>query len=109
MSVIKAFRYYADVLEFVETTPPTVPYSIVGPLKGTSHPYDMIREPAVGDELSYAFNGDCYPCGTVTRVTKTKCETSDGTVFRRLKNGRWKKDQMWSMVFGHIYEQNPCF
>lgn len=104
---MESFRTISEAEEFLKNC--DYPASITSFRSGTSHPYDVIRMPIVGDEISYAFNGDCYPCGTVTRVTNTKCVTSDGTIFRRLKNGRWKKDRIWSMVFGHIYTQNPEF
>ena len=73
--------------------------------------YDVIRAPAIGDEVSYGFNGDCYPCGTVVKVSKSlkRVETSEGKVFNRSKNtGRWFQHG-WALVNGHHYEQNPHF
>lgn len=73
--------------------------------------YDVIRAPAIGDEVSYGFNGDCYPCGTVVKVSKSlkRVETSEGKVFNRSKStGRWFQHG-WALVNGHHYEQNPHF
>ena len=73
--------------------------------------YDVIRAPAIGDEVSYGFNGDCYPCGTVVKVSKSlkRVETSEGKVFnRRKQTGGWMQ-QSWSLVNGHHYAQNPHF
>jgi hypothetical protein len=70
--------------------------------------YDVIELPQVGDEVSYSFNGDSYPCGTIVKITKTlQIVTSDGKRFM-YKNGGWKH-QGWWLVKGHRYEQNPHF
>ena len=84
-------------------------WDILGPFSGTSHPYSLKLVPQVGDEISFGFNGDWYPSGVITRKTKTKIETSEGDVFRKDKSGFWKKNQMWSLAFGHINERNPEF
>lgn len=71
--------------------------------------YDIVEVPRVGDEVSYYFNGDCTPCGTVTRVGKN-CriiETDSGKKFWRLREtGSWK-DGIWFLTSGHSYERNP--
>lgn len=108
MSTVKAFQNHDEAVKFMESIT-DYPVSIIGPRAGTSHPWDVIREPVVGDLVSYGFNGDWYPCGTVTRVLKTKLETSDGTVFRRNGMGFWKHNQTWSLGFGVIDERNPEF
>lgn len=74
--------------------------------------YDIIKAPKVGDEVSYAFNGDYYPCGKIVNISKTmfKITTDTGDKFYRRKNsGSWIKDGTWSLVQGHIYRQNPSF
>lgn len=63
--------------------------------------------PKVGDPVSYAFNGDCYPCGHVTKVLTTKIETNGGERFNRQKNGWFRRDQTWTLVLGHAFHQNP--
>ncbi len=66
----------------------------------------------VGEIVSYGFNGDYYPCGTVTKISKTfrKIETSDGSVFHRRKNTNgWFKDGTWCLVVGYYNERNPSF
>lgn len=82
----------------------------------------------VGDEVSYAFNGDYYPDGTVAKITKKYLTTSTGRkfflntvkyraydelsqhyvdmnreVFRTVGGGTW------TLVHGHEYRQNPEF
>jgi hypothetical protein len=74
--------------------------------------YYIAEVPAVGEPVSYAFNGDYYPCGVVTAVSKTlkKIVTSEGrTFYRRRLTGCWKSDGVWSLVGGHIERQNPHF
>lgn len=75
--------------------------------------YDVIRAPAVGDEVSYAFNGDYYPCGKIVKISPTykKITTDTGNTFyrTRLNSANWKMDGTWSLVRGHIERQNPCF
>lgn len=74
--------------------------------------YDVIEAPVIGDEVSYAFNGDYYPCGTITKISASmrRVETSTGTVFYRRKlSGRWVYNGTWSMVHGHISKLNPSF
>jgi len=72
--------------------------------------FDVIRVPHVGDEVSYAFNGDSYPCGTVTAITKSlrKVTTSGGRVFwRRKLSGAWVNNGTWSLQGGHVETRNP--
>lgn len=74
--------------------------------------FDVIEAPAVGDEVSYAFNGDYYPCGRITSISKTmKLITTDtGRKFYRQGNrGLWLNGGMWSLVAGHISRMNPEF
>lgn len=74
--------------------------------------YDVILAPTVGSPVSRSFNGDSYPCGTITSVSKTlkKVTTSDGSVFfRKRLSGTWLKNGAWALISGHVYEQNPSF
>lgn len=76
--------------------------------------YDVIELPKVGDDVSYGFNGDYYPCGKIIYISRgpnyRKIVTDDGSVFWRLrKTGSWKKDQTWSLVQGVINKRNPEF
>ena len=74
--------------------------------------YDIIRAPKIGDKVSYAFNGDYYPCGEISRVSPTfkKVTTSTGrTFYRQRQTGCWKSNGTWSMVRGHIDRLNPHF
>jgi len=67
--------------------------------------------PVVGEAVSYAFNGDYYPCGVITSISKTmkKITTSEGRVFYRRKQTAVWKDSIWCMVSGHINRWNPEF
>jgi hypothetical protein len=74
--------------------------------------FDIIEAPKVGDEVSYGFNGDFYPDGTIVKITKTfQITTSTDTTYRRRGNRAcWMKPGgTWGLVAGHIYEQNPHF
>ena len=75
--------------------------------------YTIFRMPQIGDEVSYAFNGDYRPCGTIVKITPTKrITTSTGMTFSRISDTKWKqggKKGTWSMVRGHIDERNPHF
>lgn len=74
--------------------------------------FDIVRAPKVGDEVSYSFNGDTYPDGVVVKVTKgLQVKTSTGRTYRRHRDtGSWvQSGGTWSLVRGHIYEQNPHF
>lgn len=74
--------------------------------------YDVFEAPKVGDPVSYSFNGDTYPCGYITKITpKWHITTSEGKKFRRagLRPGFRMEGGTWSLVAGHIYEQNPSF
>ena len=79
---------------------------------GCSPRFDVIELPSVGEDCSYEFNGDSYPCGKVATISKTfkKITTTEGGVFYRHKlSGSWLRNGTWSLVKGHISEQNPHF
>lgn len=74
--------------------------------------YDVIEAPQVGDPVSYGFNGDYYPDGTVTYVTPGSCylvRTSTGNTYRRRANSaHWAQPGgTWALVPGHHEERNP--
>lgn len=76
--------------------------------------FDVVEAPAVGDPVSYAFNGDSYPDGHITHVTPGTLrvvKTDTGSVYYRRRNsGNWrKKGGTWSMIEGHHNERNPSF
>lgn len=74
--------------------------------------YSVRTAPKVGDEVSYSFNGDTYPCGTVTKISKDHriVYTSEGRNFYRKKlTGAWINGGTWSLVSGHRHEQNSSF
>lgn len=74
--------------------------------------FDIIEAPAIGDEVSYAFNGDSYPCGKIVKISKSlrRIETDGGKVFYRRKlSGTWLNNHTWALVNGHVHTQNPHF
>ena len=82
----------------------------------TSPRYDVIEAPAVGQEVSYAFNGDYYPAGKIVRVSAgpryRRVQTDRGVVFWRTgdTSGRWAKaGGTWTMVAGTHSRLNPEF
>lgn len=82
----------------------------------TSHRFGVIEAPKIGDDVSYGFNGDYYPCGKITRITPTlrvtaTDERGNKVVFNRVKNSAgWRRvGGTWSMVAGIHDERNPHF
>jgi hypothetical protein len=74
--------------------------------------FDVIEAPAVGDDVSYAFNGDYYPCGQIKSISASfrLITTTEGQKFyRRRESACWKYNGVWSMVDGHREELNPHF
>lgn len=74
--------------------------------------YDVIKLPQVGDKVSYAFNGDYYPCGEIASISKSLrlIATTEGQKFyRRGETGVWKYNQTWALVAGHVSKLNPEF
>lgn len=75
--------------------------------------YDVILAPAVGDAVSYSFNGDSYPDGFISKISASlRVVTTDtGSVYYRRKlSGAWiKKGGTWSMIRGHHNDRNPSF
>jgi hypothetical protein len=76
--------------------------------------YSVTKAPAVGDEVSYGFNGDYYVCGVVVSVTKGTAHTvrtDTGHTFRRSKlTASWlRTGGTWSLVAGHHTNKNPHF
>lgn len=78
----------------------------------TSHRFGIIDPPQVGDEVSYSFNGDSYPDGKIVRITKNWMVVTDtGSKYNRKRqtSGWMKVGGTWSLIKGHIFEQNPEF
>lgn len=76
--------------------------------------FDIERSWVEGEPVSYAFNGDYYPCGTITKIVgegQRIITTSTGAKFyRRKTSGTWKKTGgTWSLVAGHHTDKNPSF
>lgn len=74
--------------------------------------YDVVYLPQVGEEVSYTFNGDYYPDGTIVAISKSLkvITTSSGKkYYRRRQTGAWVRNRTWSLIPGHIKELNPSF
>lgn len=77
--------------------------------------FDVVEPPKVGDEVSYGFNGDYYPCGKITKISAgplfRRIETDSGKVFYRRKlSGAWvMTGGTWSLVPGVRNDKNPSF
>lgn len=74
--------------------------------------FGVMKAPQIGDEVSRGFNGDYYPCGVITKITRTfRITTSTGHKFsRRGQSSSWREiGRHTSMVAGHIDERNPHF
>jgi hypothetical protein len=75
--------------------------------------FDVVEAPAIGDAVSYSFNGDYYPDGRVVAISESLrlVRTDTGSrYYRRGKTGAWvKAGGTWTLVHGHISEKNPCF
>ena len=72
----------------------------------------MAYLPTINDPVSYAFNGDYYPCGVIAKISKNHkmITTSDGHKFyRQGEANQWKMYKTWFLVKGHIEKQNPHF
>jgi len=78
----------------------------------TAPQFSITVVPQIGDEVSYAFNGDSRPYGTITKVSKTLkvITTSTGKkYYRKNLTSTWKYAKTWSLVNGHHDERNPHF
>ena len=74
--------------------------------------FRVTEAPKMGDTVSKSFNGDSYPCGEITRITKTwQITTDQGVKFRRHKEtGGWRQEGgTWWMIAGEHDERNPHF
>jgi len=78
--------------------------------------FDVIEAPKVGDDASYAFNGDYYPCGKITaisdslrRIVATDEKGVKRVFWRRRQSGAWVYQGTWSLVQGHVSRLNPEF
>ena len=79
---------------------------------GCSPRFDIVELPKVGDLVSKSFNGDSYPCGVITKITrKFTVTTSTNHVFRRRgESANWKlTGGTWSLISGHHDDRNPSF
>jgi hypothetical protein len=79
---------------------------------GVSPQYGVIRAPQEGQEVSKAFNGDSYPCGSISRISVgfKIIETDTGVRFyRRGLSATWVCDGTWSLVPGHRDERSREF
>ena len=74
--------------------------------------WDVVRRPQPGDPISYAFNGDYYPDGFISRISASLRVIKSSTgkrYYRRGQSGVWLHSRMWVMVHGHVDRRNPEF
>jgi hypothetical protein len=74
--------------------------------------YDVIELPKVGDKVSYAFNGDYYPCGEIKSISPSLriiTTTTGRKFYRRGRSGAWVNNGTWSLIPGHVSRKNPEF
>lgn len=90
--------------------------------------FDIVELPQVGDEVSYAFNGDYYPCGKITEISGFKAfelgdkapvscrrivakeENGSTHIFwRKGQSGTWLRNKTWALIKGIHNERNPSF
>jgi hypothetical protein len=74
--------------------------------------FNVIRAPAVGDDVSMAFNGDYYPVGQITKISQSlkQVTTSSGRKFyRRGTGGAWIYKGCFALIPGTIERLNPEF
>lgn len=87
-------------------------YLPVDHTESVSPRFDIISAPVIGDKVSRGFNGDYYPSGEITKITKGwRVTTSTGRRFSRVKDtAAWREvGRGFYMVAGHIDERNPHF
>lgn len=75
--------------------------------------FDVVRAPAKGDPISYAFNGDYYPDGHIKSISKTgkKITSTTGRSYYRTRehSAKWRYAGTWTLVYGHHDKRNPEF
>ena len=74
--------------------------------------FDVIEAPAVGEAVSYGFNGDYYPCGHIKSISanfRLITTTGGQKFYRRRQSANWVYGGIWSLVDGHRSELNPSF
>lgn len=74
--------------------------------------FKIFEAPCVGDAISYAFNGDYRPDGTIVSISKSMrvvVSSSGRKYYRKGSTAQWIHAKTWSMVAGHHDERNPHF
>ena len=74
--------------------------------------YGVILAPRVGEDVSYTFNGDCYPCGRIKSISKSLkliTTTTGHKFYRRRLTGSWINGDTWTLISGHVSKLNPSF
>ncbi len=110
----KSFEQVEGIAKYLTAmTGKTYLGSDAGP--STSPRFDIMEAPKVGDEVSYSFNGDTYPDGTIVKISpKWMVTTSTGKRYNRSRSGvgdSWRSvgGGTWSLIPGHHSELNPSF
>lgn len=125
------WKTYEQAAEVAAALGPKYQATDAGPY--VSPRYDVIDLPQVGQEVSYTFNGDYYPCGKIVSISKGPAfrrivaeedlgwnhnlgrrVTKRHVFHRRCRDGKptggaWIMDGTWSMIQGHHNKTNPEF
>lgn len=116
------WRTYEAAAEVAAALGPKYQATDAGPY--CSPRFDIIELPQVGDDVSYGFNGDCYPCGKIKSISAgpgyrrivagPDFSGSDCVFHRRCRDGKptggaWISQGTWSLVPGHVSKINPEF
>lgn len=118
------FDTYSEAQEYALTQTESEGREFFAVDKGTgiSPRYTTCKVPAVGDEVSEAFNGDYYPCGKIVEVSPSlsTIKTDSGVTFTRRNahgtrykaaSARWLRrgSSCFAMVQGNHDRRNPSF
>lgn len=116
MGDLKRLGSYDEALALAAALTARFDFPFIAEDRGEScHPrFAVIQGWQIGEPVSYAFNGDYYPCGFITKMTERKIEATDhnGHVrafFRRRLTGSWRHSGTWGLVHGWHNDQNPEF
>ncbi len=102
----------AQLTEMLNKTAGSQKYMIIDHGEHVGPRYDVIEKPQVGDPVSYAFNGDYYPCGHISAISasmKIITTTTGKKFYRRKQTAKWLESNTWALVSGHISKLNPSF
>ena len=102
---------YAQMIAAGASTFTGKPYIAIDSGPDVAPRFNVIRAPAVGDDVSMAFNGDYYPVGKILKISKSLklVTTSSGRKFYRCgTSGAWLNGY-FALIQGTVSRLNPEF